>query len=255
MAYSSITLAELQTALAARYEGAPFWSADDARRAINEGLRVYNLITGIFRGDSAPIVLIPGDEHLYIGGQILKATRVKIIGADRPMTLTSIAALDRTVSNWAGRNTSSGGDTPTTPQWWAPVGLTEIVIYPKLSPDDYLLAPVQVIVSGVVKAPILVNAGDLLDLGLEEVSTLLGYALHVLSFGKGIAAMTKTRPLLTAFYKACALRSATFAASSLYRQMTGYDRLRAAAPMVDGDVQQVTDSALGSPATGGGGNS
>jgi hypothetical protein len=246
MAYVAVTLAQLQTALAARYEGGPFWSADQARRAINEGLRVYNLITGIFRDESDPITLIPDDEHLYIrDAGILKATRVQLVGASRPMTMTSVSALDRTVSNWSQRNTSSGGDTPTTPQFWAPLGLTEIVVYPKESPADYLSSPLEVTVSGTIPAPILVSAGDFLNLGQEEISTLLGYALHVLSFGKGIAAMQKTRPQLHAFYKACALRSATFAASSLYRQMIGYDRLRSDAPMVDSTVQVAVDTVFG----------
>lgn len=250
MSYTSQTLGDLLTALAARYEGSPFWSADDARRAINEGLRIYNLITGIYRGETDPLTLIPEDEHFRVSGNVIKVTRVWVVGQPRPMTMTSIAALDRVASNWSQLNTQLPNvrvQWPV-PSFWAPIGLTEIVIFPRVAQADFLVAPVQVRVSGVVNAPILNSPSDPVNLGLEETSTLLGYALHTLSFAKGAEALAKTKPLLVAFYRACALRSATFAASSLYRQMTGYDRLRAYAPMVESEVERINTTVLQTPA-------
>ena len=103
MAYTSVTLADLQTALAERYEDQPFWTADHARRSINEGLRVYNLITGLYRAPNT-VPLIPDDSHVYVGGTLVKGTRVKIAG--NYLTLTSINALDKLMPNWQGVNTA-----------------------------------------------------------------------------------------------------------------------------------------------------
>lgn len=239
MAFQNTTLASLQTQLAQKYEGQPFWSADQARRAINEGLRIYNLITGMYR-ESTSVPLVPDDPHVYVGGSLVKGTRVRILG--RTLTLTSISALDRLVPNWQGVNTASGGTTPTTPVYWCPVGLTEIQIYPKIDPT---LLGTMATIDGVRSTPLLVNPGDYLNMGDEEISALLGYALHVLAFAKGYDALQRTRPHWLAFIKTCALRNATFAGSSLYRKMIGYDRLRSSADIVNPESLQDASAAMG----------
>lgn len=227
MPYASTTLAQLKVMLAQKYEDQPFWSADHARRAINEGLRIYNLITGMYR-QATTQPLIPDDTHLFVGGSLVKGTRVRINGIT--LTLTSINALDKLFPNWQGVNTASGGSVPTQPMFWCPVGLTEIQLYPKIAPA---LVGLQATIDGVRSTPLLVADGDYLNMGDEEISTLLGYALHVLSFAKGIDALNRTAHYRIAFFKACALRNAAFEASSLYRKMIGYDRMRSAQPMVD----------------------
>lgn len=232
MSYQSITLNELITALAERTEQQPFWSSADATKAINEGLRIYNLITGMYRTQTS-VPLIPDDVHVAVGGTLVKGTTMRVSG--QLLTLTSIDALDRLIANWQGVNTASGGGVPTLPGFWAPIGITEIVIYPKIDPT---LVGLTIEVDGVRNTPILAAGGDYLNMGLEEVSTLLGYALHVLSFGKGHEALRKTRPGFVAFIKACALRNAEFAASNLYRKMVGYDRLRSSQPMVNAQALQ-----------------
>lgn len=249
MAYQNQTLLDLQTALAEKFEQQPFWSADNARRAINEGLRIYNLITGMYR-EATVIPLVPDDTHVYVGGTLVKGTRLVVSG--RTLTLTSINALDKMIANWQGVNTASGSPTPALPSFWCPVGLTEVQIYPKIDPS---LLGLTTTVDGVRNTPLLVNPGDFLNMGNEEISSLLGYALHVLCFAKGAAALQKTMPLRAAFFKACALRNATFEASSLYRKIIGYDRLRSGNPMVDqGAMQRAGDAfqALGEGVGGGG---
>ncbi len=240
MSFQNTTLASLQTQLAQKYEGQPFWTADQARRAINEGLRVYNLITGMYR-ESTSVPLVPDDPHVYVGGSLVKGTRVRILG--RTLTLTSISALDRLVPNWQGVNTASGGSTPTQPVYWCPVGLTEIQIYPKIDPS---LLGTNATIDGVRSTPLLVNPGDYLNMGDEEISALLGYALHVLCFAKGIDALARTKPMWVTFIRTCALRNASFAASSLYRKMIGYDRLRSSADIVDAGSLRQAGEVLGS---------
>lgn len=227
-AFQNTTLAILQTRLAERYDGQPFWTADQARRAINEGLRIWNLITGTWRGAAAGLTTVPEDPYLFVGGQVEKVTRVRIGG--RVLNPTSLEALDQLQPNWEAASAPAG----TSCRYWAPVGISTIAIYPADA------APGQQVVSltGVLNAPILVNPGDFLDLGDEEINTLLGYALHVLSFAKGIAALAATRPLYVAFIKAASDRNAVFAASSLYRKLIGMDFTRFANPMRDAATAQ-----------------
>lgn len=225
MAYQNITLTQLLTRLSARYEGQPFWTSDQARRAINEGLRIWSLITGYWQTAFSGTT-VPNDPYqVPVGiGTLLKATRVTIGG--QRLFQTSLYGLDHSVRNWEGTTTQTAG-APTRPTMWAPVGLTAIAIYPA----DATVLGSAIVIDGVRNAPILVNGGDFLDMGDEEINTLLGYALHVLAFYKGAEALAKTRPLYVAFFKAAALKNTVFAASDLYRQTTGRDWTRLAQPM------------------------
>lgn len=226
MSYQTVTLSDCQTLLAQRYENQPYWTADQARRALNEGLRVWSLITATWR-TSIDLLTIPNDPHLYVGGTMVKATQVRI--GSRVLTPTSLYALDRSIASWESKNTESGLPTPTQVVYWAPIGITEIMIYPADAPPGQT----AITVDGVRSTPILVNAGDFLDLGEEELSVLLGYALHVLSFAKGIEALMASRPLYLAFLRAAVARNAVFAASSFLRKMNGWDMNRGARPVPD----------------------
>lgn len=243
-AFQNTTLATLQARLAERYEGQAFWTADQARRAINEGLRIWNVITGTWRARSAGLLTIPNDPYLFVGGAVEKVTQVKI--GTRVLNPVSIDQLDQLVGNWEGTTAPAA----TSCRFWAPVGITEIALFPA----DAAPAQQAVSVDGIVAAPILVNVGDFLDLGDEEINTLLGYALHVLSFAKGAAAIASTRPLYIAFIKAAAARNAVFAASSLYRKLIGIDFMRYALPMRSEPAAATGEALVASQAGEGGGS-
>ena len=46
MTYTAITLADLKVDMAQRYDESIFWTAEEARLAINEALRDWNLLVG-----------------------------------------------------------------------------------------------------------------------------------------------------------------------------------------------------------------
>lgn len=223
MAYTSTTLTTLLARLTERVDGQVWWTSDQARRSINEGLRIWSLITGMWQGANA-LTTIPNDPFLYVAGSMVKGTRVSVNGVR--LVQSSIYAFDHGLFNWQGTTTATPG-APSTPSYWAPVGLTEIAIYPA----DATVLGSPIVVDGVRSTTILVNGGDFLDLGDEEINSLLGYALHVLSFYKGAAALDATRPMLVEFFKAAAKRNAVFAASNLYRKIVGLDRTRFDKPM------------------------
>ncbi|HET9258260.1 MAG TPA: hypothetical protein VFO16_24105 [Pseudonocardiaceae bacterium] len=221
MSYQSTTLADLRVKLAHRVEDQPWWTPDSALRAINEGLRVWNILTGMWTA-ARPVTTAPNDPILAVGGALTLTARVSVGGI--PLATSSIRALDHTIRDWEHATTTSGGIHPTRPVYWAPVGLTEIAIYPATA------VPTTLVISGVATTVILDDEADYVDLGEDEISTLLGYALHTLSFSKGIAAVHATLTELVAFYAAAGLKNRVLAGSTVYKQIMGIDRTRLIRP-------------------------
>src|SRR6266508_237891 len=232
MPYQNITLAQLLTRLARRYEQAVFWTPTAATAALAESVRSWNLITGISR-QTVNVSTVVDDPYIVlpIPQQWLKVTRVRIPSPARELNLISLAGLDSAFPGWETHTTLTALGLAA-PRYWAPVGTTRIAIYPA---DTTVLAggngPRTLAVDGIACANVLSISTDYLDLGDEELTVILGYALHVLSFSKGAEALTATTPLYLALLKAAADRNAVFAASSFYRRIIGGDLSRSAYPL------------------------
>lgn len=223
MPYPTTTLTTLLTRLAERYDGQPWWTADSARRAINEALRMWNLITGTWT-TTLTVQTDPTTPYILLPSILLKSTRISFNGT--ALIASSIFGFDHAIPNWQAHTTTSGGIVPTQPAYWAPVGLSVIAIFPRDASG-----PRDLLVKGVTATPVLVNGSDPLQLGDEEINTLLGYALSALAFSKGAATQQRFLPLYIEFYKAAAKRNSVFAGSGLYRKIIGLDRTRRAQPM------------------------
>lgn len=212
--YQNLTLSDLESQLAERYNHRPFWTEPAARRAINESLRIYNVLTGRWHLRT-PVLTSPADPYVALQGSTVKPLRV--LNGTTPLAQTSEVALDHRFPNWEG--------VAGTPTYWAPITLTTIAIYPvpasqmTLTIDVY--APAPIFPAGSTIA---------LNLGSEELSTLLGYAFHVLSQSQGEAALKATLPQYQAMLQAGALVNTHLAASSFYRKVMGLDRSRYLAP-------------------------
>lgn len=245
MAYQQVSLGTLKARLADRVEAVPFWTGEEARRALNEGLRLWNALTGFWR---APFlqVTVPNDPYVALPGTLVQAARVSWNGV--PLEPASLADFDYTLGSWRTATTATAG-LPSSPQYWARISLSLLVIYPA---DAVALN--QIIVDGVRNTPVLVNDPDLVDLGQEEFNTLLGYAQHVLAFKVGGPTLVASYPGWQAFLGAAAERNKAFAASAYYRKLMGLDqerRLRPAAVPVDTLADTVAASA-GQQGGGGG---
>jgi hypothetical protein len=235
MPFQNLTLAALQARLARRYEQAPFWSPTAATFALNEALRVWNLITGTSR-QTVNVSTVVDDPYIQLSipaeQQWLKVTRVTVPTPFRELNPTSLAGLDASFPGWEKHTTLTASGVGSAPRYWAPAGTTRIAVYPA---DTAVLnrgnGPRTLAVDGISCANVLVASDDFFDLGDEELTAILGYALHVLSFSKGAEALSGTRPLYLAFLKAAADRNAIFAASSIYRRMMGLDWTRIAYPL------------------------
>jgi hypothetical protein len=216
MPYPSVTLAQFRAALEARYESVPFWTDDQANRAIAEGLRLWNLLTGTWKV-TRTVSLPPHDAYLGVSGLLTKATRVTLNGS--PLGPTSLSGLDGAFRDWELASSATG------PVYWAPVSLSAIAVYKPTS-----VATQELVISGLGAVTVPTADADTIDLGGEEMDTIAGYALHVLSFSQGAQALESTLPLYLDFYRAAAQRNAVFAASSLFRRIQGMDRTRWASP-------------------------
>lgn len=241
MSYQQVTLAQLQQRLSDRYEGVPFWSADEARRALNEGLRIWNAATGYWR---APFITVcpPGDPYVALVGTIVQDARVTFNGV--PLEMGSLADFHWSLPNWRGTTTVTPG-APATPLYWARISLRTLILYP--APAFANAWPNQVIVDGVRNTPTLVNPADYVDLGQEEFNVLLAYAQHVLAFKIGGQTLVASYPGWLSFLKAAAARNQAFLASSFYRKLMGLDQQRREFPLITAEPTRI-EAAL--PATG-----
>ena len=215
MPYATLTRAVLRGQLQTRYTGDPFWSDTEANDAINEALRYFNLFTGYWRGTGTTNTTI-NTPFVAVPGTLTYRTRVYVSG--RPLTRKSIVELYRSRLTWRTDLTSSGGVVPTTIREWAPVGLSQIAIWPTDAVGGTTLS-----FDGVRLTPVLAADGSFLDLGDEEVGILLDEALWILTF-KRPSLLEAMQERHQRFLQACLERNDQLRRSSYFRQALGLDQ-------------------------------
>jgi hypothetical protein len=237
MAYTQVTLGTLKARLADRYEAVPYWTPEEARRALNEALRIYSAATGFWR-TVVSVPTVPNDHYVALPGTLVQAARVTWNGLPlEPVTLTD---LSWGIRNWRRTTTATPG-APPRPVYWARASLTLLAIYPA---DAFASVggTHALQVNGVRQTPILINDSDFVDLGQEQFDVLLGYAQHVLAFKIGGQALVSTYPGWLAFLQAAARENRQFAKSLFYRKVMGLDVLHRVRG-TEKDVQSAVDEA------------
>ena len=231
MPYQAVTLAALQSDLAARVDNHPWWTPEQARLALNEGLRVWQAATAFWPAkgyvpcvpdDPYVPLIFPVASYNPVSGQQALAPGVRVLYNGRPLEKVSLSDLDLAVPNWRAATTATAG-APGRPVYWAPVALNLIAIYPAI---DVSLFPATLEVAGVQATPLLVDPTDYVDLGEEQHDVLLGYALHALSFSIGGQRFTATYPGWLAFLRAAAAENRQLAATATFRRLLGLDQQR-----------------------------
>lgn len=217
MPHQAVTLAGLQAQLSTRYEGKPWWTAEDARRALNNGLKLWNCATATWTG-SYFTVTVPDDPYVSIGASLSQASRVLYNGI--PLEKGSQQDFDWGIPNWRATTTATTG-APARPSYWAPLAMNLLVLYPA---DHAGLGSLEV--TGVRATPLLTLPTDFVDLGQELHDRLLAYALHVLALKVGGQTFLATYPGWLGFLQACAAENRQFAASAFYRRALGLDQAR-----------------------------
>lgn len=219
MAYTTTTLAQLKIGMQERWDSAVFWTDEEARLAINEALRFWNLLVGRWHA-RLTLSTVAAQVEYALGATLIYGARVTVGGV--PLTVTSTLELDLGRPTWRGETTASGGDVPTVPTLWAPISLQQIVIWPATAG----VIVNGLIVDGVAATPVLVEDGDLIDMGEELHDPLLDFALHVAAFKEGGPRWQATLPYFTTLLKAAAEENSLLKVSRAYRRAAGLDRRR-----------------------------
>jgi len=230
MPYTVTTLADLQTLMAQRWDQVVFWTAEEARLALNEALREWNLLTGRWR-TRVTLNALAANPEIALPGSMTYGMRVTT-ATGLPLTPTSLTELDLGLPSWRFATTGTGGGASPNPIVWAPVSLTRIAIWPAYA------APSTLLCDGVLRTPVLVTAADHVDLGEEIIDVIADMALHVASFKEAGARWRATRPYFETFLQAAADENSLLKTNQRYRRFAGLDRRRDLTPST-GDASQM----------------
>ena len=213
MAYAQFTLAQLQTLFYEQVGGnTAFWRLDEATRILQESFRVFNCLTGFWRG-RVDMGLTGAGQHFYFTPPGLTyLLRVEI--NRKPLASTTLYDLDYGQVTWENDVCLAGN----LPEMFAPVGFNKFALWPAS-----LESTNSLIVEGVVPAPVLASLAptDTVDLGQDELETILDYAQHIAQFKEGGQEFEASQEQLKEFLKECGSRNAVLMQSSPFRQWMG----------------------------------
>ena len=213
------TLAQLDADLkSAAGDTDEYWVSAERQDALNEAIKVWQAMSGAWVV-SFGVGVVSGEFAYDVPKQVTSVQRVLYNGS--PLTAISIQELDLGFPGWEG---TSG-----TPQFWAPLGLEFIVVYPVPTSGTLTLQGLQEVVE-------FTNASDIAKFGIEEETRILGYGLHYLSFKEGPPESQTTKGDYEAFVKAAAFRNARFRSSAAYLKFMGLDRAMKQLPVEEKGV-------------------
>jgi hypothetical protein len=215
MPYQQTTWATLRQRLQDKWEDVPFWTDAEALLAFNEGLRVWNTLTGWWKR-RITVATTANTIRYTLPGTLVYRTRVEFNG--QAMFNSSVPDLDNGRWRWMIEHTTSGNGVPTRPMLWAPLSLQKIVIWPADAGGGNTLT-----LDGVSATPVLVNTTDYLDIGEDTVTVLLGYALHAAALKKAGPYFAATQKFFRSFLMAAAEENDQLKTSQVYRRYLGLD--------------------------------
>ncbi len=186
-----MTLAKLRDRVLRRLGEDPaatnYYSAADADAKINEGLRLFALLT-LYVEKTATFTLVQGEtwRHLRVtAADFLVPLRVRIIGGDR-LRPARLAELDALKNNWQ-KNQGA-------PKRYALLGDDLLAITPQA--DD---GATSLELTYAADATTLTADGDVPGIPTARHPDLADYAVHVLRVREGGIEFAKTRPLMERF--------------------------------------------------------
>lgn len=216
--YQSYTLAQLQAQLAERADESPFWTPAEAQGALNEALLVWNSLTGFWK-DTVDVKTTATNWDYAVPEGLVFGTRVLFNG--RVLGEASLGDMDYGKPGWQSQTTASGGSVPTAPKLWLPMSIDLIAIWPADAAGGNTLT-----IDGVCNTPVLQDAGDYIDIGNDELSVILGYALHAMALKEGGDRFAASMPYFIDFLKAAAEENDQLNLSSEFRNFIGTDMNR-----------------------------
>lgn len=223
MTYTQVNLTTILTRLGERTDASPYWTDREKTSSINETLRTWNLLTGMWK---VPVVIptTAGTVWYALPSTMVYETRLEFNG--RGIDPDSVFSLDNGRPGWEGETTATGGDVPIRPTLWIPGGLNLFAIWPADA-----IGGNSLVVDGVRRTPVLSVSTDFIDIGEAELDAILGECVHYLAFKEGGQRWAITQQLHKNFLLACAEQNARLNSSVFFRNAMGLDLNRFARPM------------------------
>lgn len=215
--YQLTSIASIVSRLGQRTDGRydnVFWTEAEKLLAIQEALTVWQCMVGQWQISVTSGIVAAGTENFYkVPRQIAGVTRVLWAAlTDRdstPLHLVSLFELDR---GWPGWH----GVTQGTPLYWAPNGLTEVAIYPAPNVAGTLTFQGFYDLSQV-------TLGDNINIGNEELTRVLDYARHYLTWKEGMSELQTSSGALTKMAEAASAKNARINALDAFKKYKGKD--------------------------------
>lgn len=229
MPYTNVSLVQMRGLVRNQLGAAAdtFWRDDELNMYINEALQVWNALTGYWKVDG--VALGTGSPKLTVSNQVWYTipngtitSTMRLRFNNQPMTPSALDALDQGRPYWESETTTSGGDVPTIPQIWGIGGLNLISIWPADAAGGNALWA-----DGIAVTPVLTSDSDYIDIGSQELGSLLDYCQHVAVFKEGGQEWQATLHLFQEFLQGAANTNAQLLASAPFRVWMGIDQGRA----------------------------
>lgn len=232
MAFGSYTRAQIRTKLLAKVDASPFFTATEANFCINEAINAYGLMTGLWQ-TRLVLATVANQVYYELPTDILLPYRMRF--GNTVLHQATIPDIDNTSPGWEAETTASGGDVPTSPQAWIPLGWTTygtglpqawFAIWPAHAAGSGSL-----IIDGIAPPPLLFDDADIIDLDDADLEAILARALMALIFKHPGSIAKLSEPLMLEFARAVIGRNARLGASDQFRKILGLDQ-RALRPML-----------------------
>lgn len=204
--YALVTLSQLRDLLTARLgNNSVFWDSQEKTDAINEALNVWQIMVGEW---TLGITLVADGSTFYnVPTQIAAIQRILFGGL--PLTMASLNELDMGNPDWQGVTAN--------PEFWTLNGINLFGLSPQ--PTSGVLT-----IEGLSETPSLINDGDYVMLGDEQLNRILDYAEHYCSFKEGQGEFDSSQSGFNLFIEAAAKRNENLMATALYREWMGRNR-------------------------------
>jgi len=218
MAFQRVTLTNLRDQLTdtLKTQG-NFWTQEEKDAALNEAISVWQLMTGETVITVTQSITTTA-ENLYdivtdhASGKVLTVLRVAD-SADSPLREMSVKELDQGYYGWRIETASS---TTQAPEYWAPVGINKLFIYPRVGATQTFNLHCY------ADALPLTSTNSYIDIDESHLTKVMAFAQSLLAFKQGVGDGTdNTKPLKELFLTAARDRNQILLETSLYKNYMG----------------------------------
>lgn len=223
MGYQNYTLAALQALVYTRLQSnIVFFSNVEITDTLNEAIRIFQLGTGYWRG-RVQIATVAKRCVYSIPSGALVVTRLSFNGV--PLDPASVWDIDNCYPGWQTQTTITAS-APSQPSLWGPFGgINYFFLWPADAVGNNGLQA-----DCILKAPVLVNQNDYINIDSSEIRGILDYCQHILSFKRGGQVFLATMPMLENFQRAMLQRNSMLKASDPFKRLLGSADIRTKRP-------------------------